>query len=138
MEPIEKNYYKQAKLEAVIDQFNEKEEDRQEFREFLLHIEAQREANPPEPDTEKVRWFEELAPCVIEFAKNCMLDLRMEITEEFIGKIRFESCLFELTGFDDLVVRKFWGYLCQRGRLAILHKTDTFTMEFQFDLSKRA
>ena len=137
METIERNYYQKAKLEAMIDQINETEEERQGIRECLLHIEAEKEANPPVADAEKVKWFEELAPGVIEFAENCMLDLRMEITEDFIGKIRFESCLFELTGFDDLVVRKFWVYLCQRGRLEILHRTDTFTMEFEFDLSER-
>lgn len=137
MEPIERNFYQQAKVEAIIEEINETEEDREDMIAFLNFLKEDKEANPKQPDPEKIKWFEDLAEGVIEFAKNCYLDLRMRISEEYIGSIIFETSYFELTAFDDLVVRKFWLYLCQRGRFTITHKEEAFSMEFQFDLSVR-
>jgi len=91
---------------------------------FMLHALGER----------KLKWFENLAPGVIEFAKNCDLNLRMRLTGDCCGSILFETSYFELTAHDDEVIRKFWLYLCQRGQLTITHTEETFRMEFLFAL----
>ena len=134
MEEIVRNYYTKALQEALAAEENESEEEKEFWVNFLHAHEEQMEQNPRTFSRRKLKWFENLAPGVIEFAKNCDLNLRMRLTGDCCGSILFETSYFELTAHDDEVIRKFWLYLCQRGQLTITHTEETFRMEFLFAL----
>lgn len=132
MEELVRHYYTQALQKSLAEE--ETEEEREFWVNFLRETENEVKENPRAFAEEKVKWFESLVPGVIEFAKNCELNLRMRLTSDCCGSILFETSYFELTAFDDEVIRKFWIYLCQRGQLTIAHANDTFKIEFLFAL----
>ena len=133
MEEIVRDYYTQALQRALAEEV-ESEEEREFWVNFLHAHEEQMERHPRSFNEQKLKWFEGLAPTVIEFAQNCELNLRMRLTDDCCGSILFETSYLELTAHDDEVIRKFWLYLCQRGRLTISQSEDTFKIEFLFAL----
>ena len=134
MEEIVRNYYTQALQESLAAEENESEEEKNFWVNFLHAQEEQMAQHPRTLNEQKLKWFEDQAPAVIEFAQNCDLNLRMRLTDDCCGSILFETSYFELTARDDEVIRKFWLYLCQRGRLTISQSEDTFKIEFLFAL----
>jgi hypothetical protein len=134
---IEKKFYRQALTRAMIEELQETEEDRVKAQEYVSMMKERAARYCPDPNPEKVTWFEQLADAVEEFAKNCHLDVCMQVTKNFIGSIVFETSYMELSDFEDPLLSKFWMYLCQHGQLTIAHKEDIFSMEFRFDLRLR-
>jgi hypothetical protein len=131
---LEERFYQQALAESMIEELNETEEDRIKLQEFASMIKALAAQHHAKPDPEKIEWFEHLPGAVVEFAKNCDLDVSMSVNHDFIGSILFETDYLELSSFDDPVIRHFWLYLCQHGQLTIEQKTGMFSIEFRFDL----
>jgi hypothetical protein len=134
---IEKKFYQQALAKAMLEEINETAEDREKMQQCVARIQERAAKDRPEPDLEKIKWFEQLQDAVIEFSQNCHLDMSMSLNGKFIGTIVFETSYLELSLLDDPIVRKFWVYLCQHGQLTIAQKAEVFSMEFQFDLRRR-
>ena len=132
MKEIERKFYTES-LKKVLEE-EETEEEKECWVNFLRATEEQIKQHPPSFNVERVKWFEELTQGVIEFAESCALDVKMRLTSDCCGSILFETSYFELSAFDDLAIRQFWLYLCQRGRLTITHANETFKIEFLFAL----
>jgi hypothetical protein len=134
---VEKKFYQQALARAIIEELNETPEEQQQLQEYVSMMQERAERYDPQPDPEKLAWFQELPNAVTEFAKNCNLDVYMTVSNRHIGSIVFETSYLELSAFDDPVVPKFWMYLCEHGQLTIAQKKEVFSMEFRFDLRAR-
>jgi len=87
------------------------------------------------PDIKKKKSFERLEKSVLEFAEVCCLNVRMTVTEDLYGVIRFETKYFEVTWREPQEVNAFWIYLISAAdRFSISQCSDFFRIEFIFDL----
>ena len=123
---IERKFYTEMLKEIMDNNWDDVRE--------LLHTKGQSEKYIQVLSPEKIKWFENLQKYVLTFAKNGRLDVKMYTSDDWCGIIRFETSYFELSDFDNVILRNFWGYLCQTGQLSITHKETTFMIEFTFKL----
>ena len=138
MNKIELNFYDDSVARL---QTENEEAERIFFKNFLLeHAEATKTMNEIFQQVkilneDRKQWFENLAGSAIEFARDCVLNLRMWIDDDLHGRIEFETAYLALDQLSDPLMKKFFTYLVtEADSFETSLSLDLFQMEFSFDL----